>query len=362
MSPSRLRLRTWFRGKELSFAFGINLMLARFGTFLAQTSPTWARSAYASWRTPLLIAVGFASLCVIGAIIYWILEAWAERNYELGHAGGTDKVVFSDVFKFDPSYWYVVALCITFYSAIFPFRTHHLFTSKFLSHGRAITYLAAQMGGNLLGMLTASPCSAMIATPLFGLLADRMGKRATLMIVGSLLMMPVYLMMAYSSISLLVPVSLMGIAFSLIPAVMWPSVAYIVDERRLGTAYALMSLLQQIGFFSFNLAIGKANDISQCRAHRFPRLCAGNVDLLDPGLSGIALCASCCVSVRPGRTLMGWRPSPLPRPLECRWPWTSTLRTLRKKRWRWDANWRPRSRMRAWSFCVASLAPARLLW
>ncbi len=56
---------------------------------------------------------------------------------------------------------------------------------------------------------------------------------------------------------------MMGIAFSLIPAVMWPSVAYIVDEKRLGTAYALMSLLQQIGFFIFNLAIGKANDVGE---------------------------------------------------------------------------------------------------
>ena len=100
----------------------------------------------------------------------------------------------------------------------------------------------------------------MIATPLFGLLADKIGKRATLMVVGSFLMMPVYLMIAYSNVSLMVPVSLMGIAFSLIPAVMWPSVAYIVNEHRLGTAYALMSLLQQIGFFIFNLAIGKAND------------------------------------------------------------------------------------------------------
>jgi MFS family permease len=109
----------------------------------------------------------------------------------------------------------------------------------------------------------------MIATPLFGLLADRIGKRAGLMVIGSFLMMPVYLMIAYSSISLLVPVSLMGIAFSLIPAVMWPSVAYIVDERRLGTAYALMSLLQQIGFFIFNLAIGKANDISHAGPTNF---------------------------------------------------------------------------------------------
>jgi hypothetical protein len=72
--------------------------------------------------------------------------------------------------------------------------------------------------------------------------------------------MPVYLMMAYTHISLFVPVSLMGIAFSLIPATMWPSVAYIVDQSRLGTAYALMTLIQQIGFFLLNLMVGGAND------------------------------------------------------------------------------------------------------
>jgi hypothetical protein len=72
--------------------------------------------------------------------------------------------------------------------------------------------------------------------------------------------MPVYLMMAYSSVSLYVPVVMMGIAFSLIPAVMWPSVAYVVEDARLGTAYALMTFLQQIGFFVLNWAIGAAND------------------------------------------------------------------------------------------------------
>jgi len=100
----------------------------------------------------------------------------------------------------------------------------------------------------------------MFATPLFGLLVDRVGKRALFMMFGSLLLMPVYLMMAYSPTSLYVPVAMMGIAFSLIPAVMWPSVAYIVDQSRLGTAYALMTLIQQIGFFLLNLLIGKAND------------------------------------------------------------------------------------------------------
>ena len=62
---------------------------------------------------------------------------------------------------------------------------------------------------------------------------------------------------------------MMGMAFSLVPAVMWPSVAYIVSQHRLGTAYAVMTLLQQIGFFIFNLAIGKANDIGHAGPDNF---------------------------------------------------------------------------------------------
>src|ERR1700692_1311372 len=100
----------------------------------------------------------------------------------------------------------------------------------------------------------------MIATPLFGLLADRVGKRALLMMFGSLLLIPVYLMMAYTGISLYVPMAMMGIAFSLIPAVMWPSVAYIVEQSKLGTAYGLMTMIQNIGLAGFNLLIGWAND------------------------------------------------------------------------------------------------------
>jgi Na+/melibiose symporter-like transporter len=92
---------------------------------------------------------------------------------------------------------------------------------------------------------------------------DKVGKRALLMMFGSILLMPVYLMMAYSNVSLYVPMMMMGIAFSLVPAVMWTAVAYIVDEKRLGTAYALMTLIQQIGFFSLNWLIGKANDYAQ---------------------------------------------------------------------------------------------------
>jgi hypothetical protein len=89
---------------------------------------------------------------------------------------------------------------------------------------------------------------------------DRFGKRALFMAAGSFLLMPVYLMMAYKLVPLGIPVVMMGIAFSLIPAVMWPAVAYIVPERRLGTGYALMTLVQQLGVAGMNWAIGRTND------------------------------------------------------------------------------------------------------
>ena len=106
------------------------------------------------------------------------------------------------------------------------------------------------------------PLSAMVATPLMGLLSDRIGKRAFLMMFVSILLMPVYLVMGYTNIPLFIPLCMMGIAFSVIPAVMWPSVAYIVDPKRLGITYARMTLIEQIGFFALNLLIGKANDHS----------------------------------------------------------------------------------------------------
>jgi MFS family permease len=268
----------WFRGKELSFAFGINLMIARAGTLLAQQSPSWAGFAYSYWRNPLLISVGFAALCVVGAIIYWLLEVYAERRYQVGEAGATDKVVFSDIKSFGLSYWYIVALCVTFYSGIFPFET---FAYKFFMDAHHVT---REAGGDLVGMLT---LFTMFGTPALGLFVDKIGKRALLMMFGSVLLIPVYLMSAYIHSSsyvtvylpstadghfafvghhlppiLLITMAMMGTAFSLIPAVMWPSVAYLVDQPKLGTAYGLMTMIQNIGLAGFNLVIGWANDYS----------------------------------------------------------------------------------------------------
>jgi len=247
----------WFRGKELSFAFGVNLTIARLGSFAALNSPTWAKPAFENWQWPLMLSVVFGFVSVCAALIYWVLDSRASRSFDTGQAGATDKVVLGELFQFSRSFWYIVLLCVTFYSAIFPFQT---FAVKFFMEAHGVS---REAGGFLSSLLT---LFAMIFTPLFGLLVDKVGKRALFMMWGSLLLVPVYLMMAYTQISLYVPMAIMGIAFSLIPAVMWPSVAYIVDEKRLGTAYGVMTMIQNVGLFGFNLLIGWANDYSRASA------------------------------------------------------------------------------------------------
>ncbi len=241
----------WFRGKELAFAMGINLTVARLGQIAADWSPTWMRGAYGNWREPLIIG-GFLGLtCVVGAVAYWILEVRAEQRYSLAQAGGTDKLVLADIFRFSRSFWIITALCVTFYSIIFPFRS---FAIKYFIEGHGAE---RDFAGQLNSVL---PFAAMIATPLFGLLVDKIGKRATLMAVGTLLLLPVFPLLGYTQLTLYVPVAMLGIAFSLIPAIMWPAVAYIVEQNRLGSAYALMFLLQQGIIAGVDWLVGRLND------------------------------------------------------------------------------------------------------
>ena len=246
-------LARWFKGKELSFAFGLNLTLARLGSVAALNSPTWAKIYYENWQWPLIISVGAGIVSVVAVIIYVGLENNVRKKYLIGGEGVSDRVEFKNIFKFNRSFWYITLLCVTFYSAIFPFQT---FAIKFFMEVHGTT---REFGGFLSSQLT---LFAMLLTPLFGLLADKIGKRALLMMIGSIFIIPVYLIMNYTSINLLIPMALMGISFSLIPAVMWPSVAYIIEESRLGTAYGIMTMIQNIGLTGFNFLIGWANDFS----------------------------------------------------------------------------------------------------
>jgi MFS family permease len=250
-------LAKWFKGKELAFAMALNLTIGRLGSVAADNSRNWAAPLFTGWQPPLLMAAGIGTICVAAGIVYWLLERHAERSYELGRGGETDKLVFADLWKFGASYWWVVGLCVTFYAAIFPFRR---FANIIFTDARGVSPESAAFLNGLL------PLTAMFATPLFGLLADKIGKRALLMALGSALFLPTFLLLIYTSLPVQVPVAMLGIAFSLIPAVMWPSVAYLVDESRLGTAYALMTFCQQIGWATVSWALGWLNDTAGASA------------------------------------------------------------------------------------------------
>jgi MFS family permease len=124
----------------------------------------------------------------------------------------------------------------------------------------------------------------MIFTPLFGLMVDRIGRRSFFMAVGSLVLLPLFLIVTYAPpgpevaltlpflgtadipLTLLIVMTLLGMSFSLIPAVMWPSVAYIVEQHRLGTGYALMTLCQQLGMAAVPASIGWLNTMFEAGA------------------------------------------------------------------------------------------------
>lgn len=298
----------WFKGKELSLAFGLNLTIARLGSFAALNSPSWGKSYYNNWQDPLMVSVWMGAICILSIVVYMFLVKAAQSKFTLGEDGEQDKVELKSILTFNKSFWYITALCVVFYSAMFPFQT---FAVKFFKDVHLTAYgddIARSMGGFLSSMLT---LAAMVLTPLFGLLSDKIGKRSVLMMLGSTLIIPVYLMMMYMHSSgtvnqdvinafsasgganqsffqellsgvgiffamiktlitgfpnLFIPMVIMGIAFSLIPAVMWPSVSLIVDKNQLGTAYGAMTMIQNIGLAGFNFIIGWANDSSGAAA------------------------------------------------------------------------------------------------
>ena len=160
----------WFKGKELSFAFGLNLTLARLGSFAALNSPSWGKAFYNNWQTPLFVATAIATISIVSVVVYWGMDVYATKKFILREPAKQDEIHFKEIFSFSKSYWFVVLLCVTFYSAIFPFQT---FAVKFFMEVHGTT---REFGGFLSSMLT---LSAMILTPLFGLFVDYHGKRST---------------------------------------------------------------------------------------------------------------------------------------------------------------------------------------
>jgi MFS family permease len=247
----------WFKAKEISFALAIQLLVGRFGSFAADKSPGFAQELFTGWQPPLLLAAVVGGTWFVFAAGYAFLEGRAVQRYGMRRAGTTDKLVLADLIQYPRAYWYVVGLCVAFYATIFPFRT---FANLYLIQAHGQTPEAA---GDLKSWL---PLLSMIGMPLFGLLADKIGRRATMMVVGSALLVPPFLCMGFTELPLIVSMAVLGLAFALVPAVLWPAVTYLVPEARLGSAYAMMTFCQQVGWMAMSAGLGVANDLAGANA------------------------------------------------------------------------------------------------
>lgn len=246
-------LGQWFKGTELGLAFGLNLSIARAGSYCADLSPTLAKPLYdQGWQPPLWLAAGVAATSLVAAFAYWAVDRRLERRHTIDRPPLSERVVWSDLFRFNGSFWLVVGLCVTFYSVIFPFRS--TFAIKYFQHAHGLPLEEASLMNSHVFL------AAIFATPAFGLLVDFTARRALYMVFGSLLLPLTFVILMGTHLSLWVTTVLLGISFSLVPAVLWPAVAYLVEARRLGTAYGLMTMLQNIGLTICNLAAGWIND------------------------------------------------------------------------------------------------------
>ncbi len=243
----------WFKGKELAMALGINIAIARFGTALALFLSR-SLSTDSFWNRPIWFAASLLAIAMLAFIIYMFFDIRYDRitKFQLAHTP-EDEFKLRDVVKLVkiPSFIYITLLCVTFYSAVFPFLKYatDMLENKF--------GLPGELSGKITSIL---PFGTIIFTPLFGWFADIKGKSASLMILGSLLLIFVHLTFTFTNLNPYIPMFVLGVAFSLVPAAMWPSVAKIVETSKIGSAYGLMFSIQNIGLWLFPILIGLVLD------------------------------------------------------------------------------------------------------
>ncbi|MBN2089248.1 MFS transporter [candidate division KSB1 bacterium] len=235
----------WFKGHELALAMGLQLAIARMGTALALSTSLPVAKAFNEVSTPVLICL--IMLCI--GFLAFLVYTFSDKKLDASIAAvkGDNEVIAEEEFRVidilsiikNRGWWYITILCALFYSAVFPFLKYatYFMVNKF--------GVDENWAGIIPGLL---PFGTIILTPFFGNLYDRKGKGATIMIVGSVLIIFVHLLFAVPLLNhWLIAIFLMiilGIGFSLVPSAMWPSVPKIIPERQLGTAYALIFWVQ----------------------------------------------------------------------------------------------------------------------
>ena len=243
-------LARWFAGGSSALAMSLFFSCARVGSYLADVSPGWAHAAYASgWQPPLFLAALLSAIsCAAAVVLRWL----DQRNAGAAVPERREGIRLRDITTFDPSFWDILCLNVLFASVFFPFRS--TFAIVFFQDAKGLSLAEAGLVNSWIFF------AAIFATPVFGMIADRIGRRALLLSVGAALMPLTFLILGATDWSLSISTALMGVSFSVIPAVIWPSTAMLVEQRRLGTAFGLINVLQNVGLFACNYAAGWLND------------------------------------------------------------------------------------------------------
>ena len=242
----------WFKGKELALAIGLNTSVGRIGTALAMFTPVPLVNLTKNLSAPIVFAILLLCIGFISFIFFSVFDRRLDRE-ETENQDTDEKFKFKDIKAIAKikAFWLITILCVLFYSAVFPFIKYvtQLIDQKFGVSEEFAGYVAALL-----------PMGALFLTPFFGSLYDKKGKGATIMIIGSVILLCVHLLFSIPSLdSLYVAIGLillLGVGFSLVPSAMWPSVAKIIPEQRLGTAYAMTFWVQNWGLMLVPMLIG----------------------------------------------------------------------------------------------------------
>jgi MFS family permease len=246
-------LARWFSRNHIALATALYLSLARVGSYAADTSTSWARPLYErGWRPPLWLG---AALTVAGLLAVLYLYALDRRRLPQPAVlviASQERVNWVDVLRFDRSYWYILGLHVLYAAVFFPFRT--TYAIEYFQHTKGLSLQAAGLANSWVFF------AAIFATPFFGLMADRFGHRALMLTVGTLLLSMTFVVLGLTDLDLWVSTALMGVSFSLVPAIIWPATTLIVAPARLGTALGLITVIQALGIFASNRIAGVLSD------------------------------------------------------------------------------------------------------
>lgn len=247
----------WFKGKEMALAMGLEMAIARLGVFAVfSVSPKIAIQFDNSVVAPIAFCTVLLIIGLINFIVFSVMDAKLDK--QLGEANSdepTEEFKVSDLGRIFSSkmFWIVALLCVLYYSAIFPFQRY---ATNYLE---VTLHIEKEAAADLFRWF---PILAMILTPVLGSFLDHKGKGATMLMLGSLIMIACHLSFAFllpiypNEWFALLIIVILGVSFSLVPAALWPSVPKIIDPVILGSAYSLIFWIQNIGLCFVPLIIG----------------------------------------------------------------------------------------------------------